>query len=66
MMTHGDHDGQIFLSYLHTNSGFFFLLTTKYCILYWKKKREKSFKKILNSLRCDMVKSFYHYNDFTE
>ena len=28
MMTKGDPEGQIFLSYPHTNNGFFFLLTT--------------------------------------
>ena len=41
VMTIGDHEERIFLSYPHTNNGFFFLLTTKYRILYWKtcKKR---------------------------
>ena len=38
VMTNGDHEGWIFLSHPHTNNGFFFLLTTKYLILYWKKK----------------------------
>ena len=28
VMTNGDPKGQIFLSYPHTNNGFFFLLTT--------------------------------------
>ena len=28
VMTNGDPEGRIFLSYLHTNNGFFFLLTT--------------------------------------
>ena len=28
MMTNGDPEGRIFLSYPHTNNGFFFLLTT--------------------------------------
>ena len=27
MMTNGDHEGRIFLSYPHTNNKFFFLLT---------------------------------------
>ena len=36
MMTIGDREGQIFLSHPHTNNGFFFLLATKYLILYWK------------------------------
>ena len=37
VMTKGDCDGQIFLSHLHMNNGFFFLLVTKYRILYKKK-----------------------------
>ena len=32
----GDRGGQIFLSHPHTHDGYFFLLTTKYLILYWK------------------------------
>ena len=28
LMTYGDPEGRIFLSYPHTNNGFFFLLTT--------------------------------------
>ena len=32
MMTIGDREGLIFLSYPHTNNGFFFLLTTYYLI----------------------------------
>ena len=36
MMTMGDHKGQIFLSHPHTNNRFFFVLTIKYLILYWK------------------------------
>ena len=36
VMTNGDHEGRIFLSRPHTNNVFFFLLTTKYLILYWK------------------------------
>ena len=62
MMTNGDHEGQIFfLSHPHTNKGFFFLLTinTSYIL----EKHEKSFQKIPNTLRCDMVASFYHCND---
>ena len=38
VMTNGDREGQIFLSHPHTDNGFFFLLTTKYHILYWKNK----------------------------
>ena len=29
-------------------------------------KHEKDFQKILNTLRCDKVKSFKHYNDDTD
>ena len=36
MMTNSDCEGQIFLSHPHTNNGIFFLLTTKYHILYYK------------------------------
>ena len=35
-MTNGDHEGPIFLSHPYNYKGFFFLLTTKYLILYWK------------------------------
>ena len=34
MMTYGDQEGLIFLSHPHTNNGAFFLLSTKYHILY--------------------------------
>ena len=34
VMTNIDLEGRIFLSHPHTNNGFFFLLTTKYRILY--------------------------------
>ena len=37
VMTVDDREGPIFLSHHHTNNGLFFLLTTKYRILYWKK-----------------------------
>ena len=37
MMTNGDPEERIFLTYPHTNNGFFFLLTIKYCILCLKK-----------------------------
>ena len=36
VMTIGVRKGRIFLSHPHKNNGFFFLLTTKYLILYWK------------------------------
>ena len=35
MMPNGDREGQISLSPPHTNNEFFFLLTTKYLILYY-------------------------------
>ena len=44
VMTNGDSLGRIFLSYPHTNNGFFFLLTT---VFYFK----ISFQKSLNTLR---------------
>ena len=37
MMTNGDPEGQIFLSYPHANNGFFFLLTTV-CIYLFENK----------------------------
>ena len=49
VMTNGDRERRIFLSHPHTNSGFFFLLTTNYSILLWK-NRKKGFQKIPNSL----------------
>ena len=61
MIKNGDPKGWIFLSHLHTNTGLFFLLTTKYLILYLKNM--KDFQKILIMLVCDMVLSFKHYND---
>ena len=33
MMTNGDPEGRIFLSYPHTNNGFFFLRTTVFFIM---------------------------------
>ena len=52
-MTNGDPEGQIFLSYPHTNNGFFFLLTTVfiYLFIYFK----VSFEKSLNKLRCNFT-----------
>ena len=34
MMTNSDPEGRIFLSYPHTNNGFFFLLTTVFTYLF--------------------------------
>ena len=42
MMTNCDREGRIFLSHPQTNNGLVFLVTTKYFILYWKKKTFKS------------------------
>ena len=44
VMINCDHEGQIFLSHTHTNNGFFFLLNTKYLILYWKNTKKASRK----------------------
>ena len=41
VMTNGNCEGQIFLSYPHMNNGFFFLLATKYRIVYWKNMKKK-------------------------
>ena len=43
-MTYRNHEGQIFLSHLLTINGFFFLLTSKYLILYWKNMKKTSRK----------------------
>ena len=37
MMTNGDPEGQIFLSYPHTNNGFFFLFKSVLFIYLFKK-----------------------------
>ena len=44
VMTKGDHEGRIFLSHPQMNNGFFFLLTTKYLILFWKNLKKTSRK----------------------
>ena len=56
VITIGDREGQIFLCLPHMNSGLFFLLTTKFRILYCENMK-KGFQNILNSLRYDMVTS---------
>ena len=40
MMTNGDPVGQVFLFYLYTNNGFFFLLTTGFIYLFQNKLSE--------------------------
>ena len=39
-MTNGGPEGRIFLSYPHTNNGFFFLLTTVFIYLFYNKLPE--------------------------
>ena len=53
VMTNGDPEGQIFLSYPHTNNGFFFLLPTVFVCLFINFKI--SFQKSLNALRCNFT-----------
>ena len=65
VMTIGDREGQVFLFYPHSKNGFFFSLITQY-LIYIGKKLEKDFQKILNTLRCGMETSFYHFNDVTD
>ena len=50
VMTNGDNEGRICLSYPHTNNGFFFLLTTVfiYLFIYFRKSFQKSLKTPLN------------------
>ena len=61
MMTSGDSEGHIFLSQPHMNKRFFFLLTAKYLILYWKNMKklpenpdfaEKGHGDIIFTLQC--------------
>ena len=42
VMTSGDPEGRIFLTYLHTNNGFFFLLTTVFFCFFLNKLQEVS------------------------
>ena len=51
VMTNGDPKGWTFLSYSHQNNGVFFLLTSRFHILFLT----KGFQKFLNTLRCDML-----------
>ena len=60
VMTNGDPEGRIFLSYPHTNNGFFFLLTTVFIIHFFIYIQsfiyfEISSQKSLNTLRCDFT-----------
>ena len=65
MMTNGDHEGRIFLSHPHANNEIFFFCSSRNTSFYIG-KHEKSFQKMLNTLRFDMVTSFEHYNDVTD
>ena len=53
VMTNGDPEGRIFLSYPQTNNGFIFLLTTGFInvSIYFKMSLQKS----LNALRCNFT-----------
>ena len=53
VMTNGDLEGRIFLSYLHRNNGFFFLLTTVLIHLFINFKI--SLQKSLNTLRYNFT-----------
>ena len=52
-MTNGDHEGRIFLPHPHTNSGFFFSLTTRYLISYSKYVKKTSSTSLI---RCDATR----------
>ena len=52
LMTNGDPEGLIFLSYPHTSNGFFFLLTTVfYLFMYFEIRSQRS----LNASRCNFT-----------
>ena len=53
MMTNGDLEGRIILSYPHTNNGFFFLLTTVF--FFSKISFQKSLNKLLDAISHDDV-----------
>ena len=57
VMTNGDLEGSIFLSYPHTNNGFFFFLTTVFIclIVYLFINFKISFQKSRNTLRCNFT-----------
>ena len=60
MMTNNDPEGQIILSYPHTNNGFFFLLTT---VFLFKNKLPGVPENA--KIQFHMVTSFYNNNDLT-
>ena len=58
VMTNGDPEGLIFLSYTYTNNGFFFLFTTVFIYLFkciYLFLFKISFQKSLNTLRCNFT-----------
>ena len=57
VMSNCDPEGQIFLSHPHMNNGFFFLLTTKYLILYWKNMKKASRKSFAEMQYGDVILS---------
>ena len=60
VMTNGDPEGQIFLSYPHTNNGFVFLLTTVFFFLFENKLPEvPEYAK----MQFHMMTSLKHNND---
>ena len=65
MMTNGDHEGQIFYLTLTRIMDYFSCspLNTSFHFENKTRQHEIDFKKILNTLRCDMVMSFKHSND---
>ena len=60
MMTNGDPEGRIFLSYPHTNNGFFFLLIIVF--LFENKLPEVP---EYSKMQFHMMTSFKHNNDVT-
>ena len=60
VMTNRDLEGQIFLSYPHTNNGFFFLLTT---VFLFKNKLPEVPE--YAEIQFHMMMSFEHNNDIT-
>ena len=69
VVTKGDPDGQIFLSYSHPNNEFFFLLTFRYDILFLKKdprisKYEELRQAIMTSVNITMTSLGDHVREF--
>ena len=61
VMTNGDPEGQILLSYPHTNNGFFFLFTTVFFLFKNKLQEVPQYTKI----QFHMMTSLSHNNDVT-